>query len=170
MSAKILTRAIRRRMNTAVVWAMVPLAAISGQSVAGCMSADGQLDPNCRCWINELHTGAGCHCHCSCCGTPNCCCKNKSHTSNSLASHPSRPGGEGITSNGHCHPFAIFLGVKAVRGSQQSSLDRASLNALNPLVADVGARLDSTCGRPIPELATGPPPDNLVVELHRWII
>jgi hypothetical protein len=180
MASKILNRSIRRHLHAAVIWAMAPLAAVSGQSVLGCMSANGQFDLNCRCWAvqpNASQPGSTdqaaavtCHCHCGCCGTAHCCCKNKSHASNSLASHTNRTSGEGIQTTGHCRPVAMFLAVAAVNGSHDAGVEHLALNALMSSTADISVRANNTGGERIAELATGPPPDNLVVALHRWVI
>ena len=180
MAAKFFKRSVRHRLHAAVIWAMAPLAAVSGQSVLGCMSANGQFDPNCRCWAvptnasqpgsSDQAASATCHCHCGCCGTSHCCCKNKSHASNSVACHTSRTSGEGIQTTGHCRPVAFFLAVTAVNGSHDAGVGYPAINALMPSTADICVSANNTGGERIAELATGPPPDNLVVALHRWVI
>ena len=170
MFAKRLIRSVHSRLNAAVIWAMVPVAALSGQSVSGCLSANGQFDPNCHCWAKTSQAVGSCHCHCACCGTAYCCCKNKSSACNAMAKHTSRPGGESVQSSGHCRPYAMFLAITAVHGSQHVAVERPTVNALAPLTTDVGICVSYSSGQPITEVATGLPPDNLVVELHRWVI
>jgi hypothetical protein len=180
MSAKTLIRSIRDHFQTVVIWAMVPLAAVSGQSISGCLSADGKFDPNCQCWSGpatsasqsaESNQTAVVHpCHCSCCGTANCCCKQKSHAGNSQACHSNRSSGKDVQTNGHCRPFAVFAAVTAVNSAQQTSVEREPLNLLAPVNIDALVGINCSASERIVESGTGPPPDNLMVTLHRWVI
>jgi hypothetical protein len=168
MSASIISRVIRSRLHTAVIWAMVPLAAVSGQSVLGCMAADGKFDPNCQCWAGPATNATSCPCHCACCGTAKCCCKSKTHACNSLADQNRPTNNKGLRDSNHFRPVAMYLAVTAVHALQQLSVDCGSDSL--PCVIDACAVVNCSGMERIAELATGPPPDNFVIALHRWVI
>ena len=95
---------------------------------------------------------------------------SKSHKCDSLAKHTKYPSGEGVQPSGGCRPFVVFVAATAVQVSHQVSLDGGSLIAAVAAPMDVGVVLNCSSHRLTSELTTGPPPDNLVVDLHRWVI
>lgn len=162
MIGKSVYRSIRQRFKSAVIWVMVPMAAISGRSVSGCLSPSGHFDPNCQC----LTGGAAvCHCHCSKCGGgANCCCKSKA-----LAGQPAS--GSGVQ-NERCRTVGIYAVTTAINASKvlTSSADSHQSADSAVLTTDQPCSLAKTSGQHVAELNTGPPPDNLVVTLRHWII
>src|SRR5204863_808423 len=96
-----------------VIWAMVPMAAISGRAVSGCVSPTGHFEPNCQCWNNSSQSAAGtvCRCHCAKCGGAMCCCRNKTLAGGDRAKH-------GGVQDGRCHAggtYGLALAVNAVK-------------------------------------------------------
>ena len=168
MARKSLFRPVRTRFSSAVIWTMVPLAAISGRSVSGCLSPTGHFDPNCECWTGSSSGQASatvCRCHCSKCGGASCCCKSKAP-----AGGGDQAKGSGIQ-DGRCHAVSLYGLISAVTASKTAQL------SANPLSADLAVvptaqlcsitTISSQC---VGDLNTGPPPDNLIVQLHHWII
>src|SRR5262245_19802567 len=106
MTGKSLFRSLRRRCDTVIVWAMVPVALLSGQSVAGCVSPSGRFAPDCHCAAMQeteagscttasAATGHGACCHGNC-----CCCQGKSGCCQKAAKSESRPKGDGFQNGG----------------------------------------------------------------------
>jgi hypothetical protein len=74
-----------------------------------------------------------------------------------------------VQSNNHCRPITAFLTTPAVNASTQiQDVHPASDFALVSI--DLPSTLSQTTVEQIAELNTGPPPDNLVVVLHHWVI
>jgi len=180
MPAKILNRSIRSRLNAAVIWAMVPLAMISGKTVSGCMSPTGHFEPGCHCEAmqetggseahsNQTSISATCRCHCPCCHGNCCCGKGKVSCCTSLARNARKSNGDGLQSNDHCRPFAMYTVTPAVNASMPLGNMQQSAN-LAIVSLDLPSSLTSTTINHIDELSTGPPPDNLVVALRRFLI
>jgi hypothetical protein len=73
-----------------------------------------------------------------------------------------------VQSGEHCRPFSIYAVTQVVNTSAQNAdvhqLAAVSVVSLNWLPA-----ISATAPHPT-ELNTGPPPDNLVVSLHRFLI
>lgn len=171
-TTKTLKRIVRRRFQAAVIWAMVPLAAVSGQSVSGCMSAKGQFDPNCRCWAaSSTSDSTAVHqCHCKCCGTDHCCCKNKTNACAAMAKHTTthcQPAG--VRTGARCRPVTAYFTVTAVNGAHQTTLDHTAVSVV-VATFDVPTNYADMSTRFVVQLNTGPPADNLTVALHRWVI
>jgi len=94
-----LIRSFRGRFRAAVLWAMVPLAAVGGRPVIGCVCADGSYKTACP-MLREALEHRGCACRetacCSHCGTEESttsCCATESDTAerslvNSKCCHP----------------------------------------------------------------------------------
>jgi hypothetical protein len=173
MIGKTLIRLIRRRSSALMIWAMMPLAIINGQSVSGCMSPTGHFEPSCHCEAMQpaaQNASTTCPCHCPCCQGKNCCCcKGKDGCCKSLARNESRPNSDGIQSSGHCTPFSMYVTMTAVRPSAQSS-DLLQAAAVLPVAWKIDLSPVPTVAAYVAELNTGPPPNNLVVTLHHWTI
>jgi hypothetical protein len=173
MASKPLNRLIRNRLHRAVIWAMVPLAAVGGRSLSGCMSPTGQVALNCRC-SESMGSGkvaadsAACQCHCSCCQGKTCCCKQgaKSCCASATKDNPSRH--DGLQGEGHCRQVRVFAATSAVKAEfQKASTQDVSLL---PVVVDAAAVESRANHLQVAQFDTGPPPDSLVVTLHRWLI
>ena len=172
MFTKTLKRIVRRRFQAAVIWAMVPLAAFSGQSVSGCLSAKGQFDPNCRCWAaaaDSAASNASHPCHCACCGTSHCCCKNKSLACHKTAAHTQSSDNTGVNDSSRCRPVTAYFTTTAVNGLHRTVLVHPSVGCFDQTVG-MPAIAVGTDVKYVSQLNTGPPPDNLTVALHRWVI
>ena len=161
-----------RRIQAAILWAMVPVAALGGQSVVGCISPDGHFDPTCQCWANqessESDAQASADALCTCCGTSHCCCKNKSSTNSNATQQARTTYGPGWHVSG-CRPLTAYFTVTAVNRSHRTVLVHSSIACIDqtfdvPAIAlGIGAKYTS-------QLNTGPPVGNLTVALHRWVI
>ena len=172
MAGKLFIRAIRSRFQAAVIWAMVPVAMISGRTISGCVSPSGHFELNCHCSASMGDSAAPsgpCHCHCPCCqGKDCCCCKSKSSCCCSMASNARRTNGNGFQSS-HCQQVSAFATTPVVNVSTQiQDLDQSA--DLTLISSDVPSALARTTLEQIAELNTGPPPNNLVVALHRFLI
>jgi hypothetical protein len=169
MIGKLVTRAIRHRWKAAVIWAMVPLAILNAHSVAGCLSSTGHFEPGCRCWESSPDALTGC-CHCPCCaGKTVCCCKLKPCGTHSLTGTSQRTPANGWQSEGHCTPMALYAVTPAIKSSIQVSDHSASID-LTVAIIDLPLSYAQTTVEHIAPLDSGPPPNNLVVELHRFLI
>jgi hypothetical protein len=172
MLANLISRRIRRRIQAIILWMMVPVAAINGQSVMGCISPNGHFDPTCQCWAGQESSGtqatAPTH-HCACCGTSHCCCKNKSSTNSTAAQQTRASDGPGLHVHSRCRPFTAYFTVTAVNGLHRTVLVHSSVGCLDQTV-DMPAIAVGAGVKYVSQLNTGPPPDNLTVALHRWVI
>ena len=165
MARKSLLRSMRSRWSAAAIWAMVPLAAISGRSVAGCLSPSGHFEQNCQCWASPEAGSTVCRCHCSKCAAVGvtCCCRNKG-----LAAHNDRAKNSGVQS-GHCRAVGLYgvalaVSVSKVTHDNHQPADLAVVPTAEPCsIATIPNQF-------VAELNTGPPPNNLIVQLHHWII
>jgi hypothetical protein len=190
MIGKSLFRSIRHRCHAAIVWAMVPVALLSGRTVSGCIGPTGRFEPDCHCAAmqeagknasdtNEAGDGATCHlacCHGKCCckGNGGCCQTTHGFVTAKSSSQPkdnnlSNGGHCNLSSDGHCRPFSYFAAVTVTSLSGQS-LDLQQPVDVLPVVLHAPLTNAFTAPATAVELDTGPPPDNLVVALHRWLI
>jgi len=166
MIDKAFYRTIRQSFKSAVIWAMVPMAAISGRSVSGCLSPSGQFDPNCRCAAIAGQAGSSastCHCHCSCCAGKTCCCKSKSLAGGTK--------GGGLHDGSRCREigfYAVATAVSAAKAANSCSDNQSTQPAA--LSADMPCSLAKIRGEYVAELNTGPPPERLIVALQHWVI
>jgi hypothetical protein len=177
MAGEFLSRAVRRRFHAAMIWAMVPVAMMNVRSVSGCLSPTGHFEPGCHCAaMQEPGTNASqgtsttnCCCHCACClGKTCCCCKGKSCCSMSVAKNARQPAGNGVENGTHCRPFSMYVVAPAVKASLSAGMDHSV--AIVPISFDPLTIVVTTAVAHPAELNTGPPPDNLVVALHRFLI
>src|SRR5262245_13752650 len=161
MARKSLFRQVRSRFSSTVIWAMVPLATISGRCVSGCLSPTGHFDPACQC---STGGSAVCHCRCSKCGDGvSCCCKSKS-----LAGQ--RASSSGVQ-NERCRTVGFYGLTLAVNASKVSHLaGDQQLADLGVLPTAEPCSIATPSNRFVAELNTGPPPDNLIVQLHHWTV
>jgi hypothetical protein len=161
----------RRVIHTAVLWAMIPLAVLNGRMVTGCISPDGQFNPNCNCCTvrsaatKSLEQGAKQSCRC--CATSHCshssCCKGKSVAHSKL---PTKHG-NGFNSSS-CQSVAQYLIIPTII---QNVVDHDDLvyMALDVVTADFTPFLAGIPQRE-PGIDATPPPDNLVISLQRFLI
>jgi hypothetical protein len=175
MTGKRLYRSLRRRCDELIVWAMIPVALLSGRSVSGCMSATGRFEPDCHCASMQQMDGSACSTHqssetkshCSCCHGK-CCGKVHAGCCKTVAKTNSQPNGDGLN-GGHCRPFSLFVGV-TVTSTSGHSLDFQQTAEMLPVALDGTFPNFFAVSTEAVELDTGPPPENLVVALHRWLI
>jgi len=155
---------IRQRFKSAVIWVMVPMAAISGRSVSGCLSPSGHFELNCKC--AAIGGQAACHCHCSCCTGNTCCCKSKALAAKDTTKH------SGLQDSSHCRAIGLYALTTAVSASKSSTSagDAHQPAQLAASAADVPCSLAKIRGEHVAELNTGPPPENLIVALRHWVI
>jgi hypothetical protein len=62
----------------------------------------------------------------------------------------------------------MYLTATAINGSQHG-VNLLSVAVL-PSIVNITANIDYVGQEQVHEVVTGPPPDNLVVVLHRWVI
>jgi hypothetical protein len=156
---------------------MVPMALINGRIVSGCMSPSGHFEAGCHCQDMQDANGSGqkkaistSQCHCPCCqGSTCCCCKGKGNCCNSVAKTAGPTHGNGIQSGDHCRPFSMYTLTPAVNTSAPTG-DVHQLAELSLVFVDLPFFATSATVAHGIELDTGPPPDNLVVALHRFLI
>ena len=97
-----------------------------------------------------------------------CCCKTKPQVAKA-SSQSCHKSGNGIENDGGCKAVAYFgvvpaISAVAVDASASDSVFAAMLNAGAATIAAANHAFVTA------ELNTGPPPDSLVVVLHRWVI
>jgi hypothetical protein len=177
MTGKLLSRTVCRRCRVTLVWAMMPAAMLTGRSVSGCISPTGHFEPGCHCQAMQASAtstppgkGITCQCHCPCCqGKTCCCCNGQSTCCKSVAKDARRSEGNGLQSGDRCRPYSIYVVTPAVSTSAPSgNVDHSTAIAIVALVVP-SSLVATTIARPT-ELNTGPPPGNLVVSLHRFLI
>ncbi len=175
MTGKFLLRSIRRRRDAAIVWAMMPVALLSGRSVSGCLSPTGRFEPDCHCaaMLETAVSTSPAHeastCHRACCHGKCCCCKGMAGCSEGVAAKESPSKHDGFQNGAHCRPVSLFVAVTVTNAGGQS-WDLHQLATTLPVAQSdwLPTVQDASVGAF--ELDTGPPPENLVVDLHRWLI
>jgi hypothetical protein len=176
MTGKRLYRSLRRRCDVFIVWAMVPVALLSGRTVSGCMSPTGRFEPDCHCAAMQEADGSSsttCEaspCHCACCHGKCCCCgKGNAGCCKTVANKSNQQNSDGLHDGGHCRPFSLFVGVTVTNANGQTS-DFHQAAEMLPLAIAGSLPNPFVVSSKTVELDTGPPPNNLVVALHRWLI
>lgn len=170
MTSSRLIRFGRNRCRTLIVWAMMPVALLNGRTVLGC-GCTGQFMAECPCSCCS-HIGADIRRGPSGCS---CCSHNASGLSESCCKH--------IAQGSANSKSTIETGLRS-RPCTTAALDMAEPATIPRLTGDDGiqsAALDlsafeiaivpheATWGRTT-QLKTAPPPDNLLITLHRLII
>ena len=166
MARKRFIRSTRHGWKAAVIWAMVPLAALNVRSVSACLSPSGRLDPNCQCWNHSAPKNT---CHCSCCGSANCCCKHRVSTCHLVSDRDGRSTPDGIKSQRNCTPVGAYLVIPATNTSDHL-VDSQQLADAGWIATDFSVVPATSASGNLVALDTGPPPDNLQVVLHRWLV
>jgi hypothetical protein len=166
------TRFVRRHYRAAVVWAAIPLAVFNGRTVVGC-GCFGHFEPVCHCGCCGGQHGKS---RCSCCtrhgfshGSCYCCNHSDAASRCDTADSSSHPGA-GQSLQGHrCKSFVLHEVTPVTVAPYVAAGDlHESIFAL----ADFGLPLvfsQSRVGKVV-DFDTGPPPDDLVVILHRLVI
>ena len=178
-----LNRTIRRRSRAVVMWAMVPLALLSGRPVSGCICADGHYEPFCgggpRLASDAASqqtagdaTGRGCSCcdksraddrNRSCCNAKTDCCRRSS------SAHRADSSDARVAGKSCCTPVLRTDLVTIAASSWQLS-DEQQLSVLcTAALALPSTGIATGAGQPVGS-DTGPPPDDLVVTLRRLLI
>lgn len=178
-TAKALTRFVRRRLRPAVVWAMVPLAALMASPVSGCICADGHYEQFCRAYVGRTAEGGANHgprgtgCASSCCQADegSACCLERGRLADSH--NQSVVNGSvcerSVCGSGCCTPVVQAQLIAPVATAPQLGDD---LDVPAPFAAPVEpARAYSLIASgQFVEDDTGPPPGDIVVTLRRLII
>lgn len=172
MIGKWLNRAVCRHHQVMVTMAMVPLVILNALPVsAGCICADGHLEPVCH--AARCFAGKG-DCGCPCCarrgnlGRTNCCKKTADCRSHLVDDQLPEDGRHSVRGNGCCTPIVhhavpIVITLPQVVDSDQM---RAVLWARIDVPHSVAP---ATILHRI-EFDTGPPPEDFVVTLQRFVI
>lgn len=165
----------RGRLRAILMWAMIPLAVVNTRSAFGCIGPDGQFNPNCRCCLagggERVASAKKSCCGCACCahraGGSSCCCKGKLAKNESKQSDRSGPGAK---SNG-CRLFVQIAVISAiVNHGQTAQADDHLSQAICTVAIDSLSPIFGLHTNRRVEMDTGPPPDNLVVILQRFVI
>ena len=172
MVGKLIHRAVTRHCRSAVIWAMLPLAVMNGRSIAGCISPTGEFSPGCHCWSTQNDSASGannvCRCHCSCCQGKACCCKVGASCCSTAATNGRRSSGNGYRSGERCRPVTAYVVSQGVKASI-SFVDAHQAIDLTAALIDVPTSAPSPAHNLVGP-NTGPPPDNLVIVLQRFLI
>jgi hypothetical protein len=172
-----LTRILRRRIRVAAVWAAVPLVVFNGRTINGC-GCSGHFEAVCHCaCCSDVHDSSEqlAKTCCSCCGSHAagdskcCCCRGKPTKHCDKAADTAGSANGRALERHQCKRIALYnvLPVTAV-----PSFDAGGLHSSLFVLADVTVpvlRYGSHVGTTV-DFDTGPPPDDLVVTLHRLII
>lgn len=175
-----LKRAVRKRLATATVWVILPLALWNGRAMGGCICADGHYEPFCQGVLSsgvQDHVSAqtGC-CGCPCCAisatrggnaehwktSHGCCRQLNSHEVNNHA-------GQSIGTQGCCRAVAQAPATPTILKSQRADSFGQSLTLIVAVLDSTSLFRTTSVTRRI-AAGTGPPPMDLVVTLRRLVI
>jgi hypothetical protein len=178
MIGKSLIRSIKRPFATGLVWAMIPLAAVSGMPVTRCdcevcrcganCAFDSQCSGNCSAAAETTPKGACCSCccgHCSCAPGHCCCCSAKKAAEPTKVCH--NAAGEGFSGPSANGCRVSTTATPVVRTATVVVSDQLSLAIDNLATTEPTHSLGLSEMRS--PLDTGPPPD-IVVTLCRLVI
>jgi hypothetical protein len=178
MVGKSLIRSIKRPFATGVVWAMIPLAAVSGMPVTRCAcelcrcgancAIGSQCSGNCSSAAESPAKRACCSCccgHCSCAPGHCCCCSARKAAESSKVCHKAT--GEGFSGPSANGCRVSVTATPVVRVTTVIVSDHLPL-AVDIVATAEPAQLLASADLRSP-LNTGPPPD-IVVTLCRLVI
>lgn len=179
MTAKALTRFVRRRLRPVVVWAMVPLAALMASPVSGCICADGHYEQFCRAYVGRVAEGGANHgpratgCGSSCCQARegSACCPQRGRlpdSHNQSVVHGSVCE-RSVCGSGCCTPVVQGQLIAPVATPPQLGDDLHVPAPFSALVERAQPCSSLAAGQFV-EDDTGPPPADIVVTLRRLII
>lgn len=160
-----LIRRVRRHSRAIVVWAAMPLALFNGRTIVGC-GCFGHFESvcNCGCCSGQL-SKAGC----SCCDG-RCCCNQSASAGRGKAT-------ENISCHASCHSLQShrcrsFILHEATPVTIAPHVDGVDLQeSLFILAISLLPRASSQShSGQVADFDTGPPPNDLVVTLHRLVI
>jgi hypothetical protein len=174
-----LTRFIRRHYRAALVWAVMPLAVLTGRTVVGC-GCFGHFESACHCGCcSDKHDGAkqgesACSCctghgftHSTCC----CCNKAKAKSPSNITdckSHDSCPASDLVWQGHRCTSIVVH---DVIPVTVAPSADVADLHSSIFVLPDyiLSPSSSQSFGQAV-DFDTGPPPADLVVTLRRLVI
>jgi hypothetical protein len=162
------------RCRTILVWALVPISVVNGQTIVGC-GCTGHYQAACQCAACEPAARAD-HSVSQACdskaGGPKahaCCChKDSADSSNASSDSPSRS----LASPARNHPCAriiLHTGGSILAVSPQLG-DLDSLSGVVPAALDTLRQAEPAGIRFVVLIDGGPPPRDIVVTLHRLVI
>lgn len=175
MSSIHLTRIVRRRFRSAIVWATIPLVVFNGRTIVGC-GCFGHFESTCHCGCcsddKERHGKSNSTCctgdsfHSAPC--PRC----KHDEANRCCNHAdskTRPADSLTWKGHHCTSIAFYLVAPA---TVLPTFDASDLDVAAFLPADSRLPLivDQSQIAHVVDFDTGPPPGDLVISLHRLVI
>lgn len=173
-----LTRFVRRHCRVAVVWASIPLAVLNGRTVVGC-GCTGHFESACHCeCCSEMQDGCKQQ-HgkfaCPCCSShssssSDCCCCNRSEATHHFitTSSDSQAATGQVRQSQRCTSMVLH---EVIPVAVSPSVNAGELHAPNVVLADFS--LPFSFGQSVAQAVdfdTGPPPNDLVVTLHRLVI
>lgn len=176
-----LIRLVQSRFRTTVVWAMMPLAFLTGQPVSGCICADGHYEPLCRAELcpgktgAERQTTADACCGCSCCAkhsgqrNSDCCKRATGCYGRSANPHQGGTEGMGVTDNSCCTPVVRAQAIPTIVNLTRV-VDDHHVPALCSVTLELPCPIHGSSAARRLERDTGSPPSDLVIILRRLVI
>ena len=172
----ILSHSALARVRTLLVWAMVPLSVVNGQTIVGC-GCTGHFEAICHCGSCDSLDSAvqpatnqtcgstlshGAHSHSCCChGEPTSSCRTGR---SSLVSSE----GNGFRGH-HCTKIVLDPGETVVSVSPHVG-DQLNYSTFLLPSLDLLVNYDIVAREHVFSFDSGPPPSDVVVTLHRLII
>ena len=170
-----LFRRMRRHLRSALVWAAIPLVVFNGRTVVGC-GCFGHFESVCHCSCCSQRKDASTHSGktaCSCClnhgkaGNVSCCTSKETLECCKLAAkNCQHSNSHGVKGHG-CTSIVMHVVVPAVVATSDVNDLHASTDVLAQ--ASFSFLTESPDGRFV-DFDTGPPPNDIVISLHRLII
>ena len=168
-----------RHYRAALIWAAIPLTLFNGRTLVGC-GCTGHFEAVCRCNccidLPEGGDGQSGNAGCPCCAIPHsslskCPCCNHSklaHTRDKTDDDGCPVNGQGLQKH-RCRPMVLH---QVTPGTVVSVLDASQLLIAITVLADFSQSLPLS---PLHverfvDIDIGPPPNDLVVSLHRLVI
>lgn len=173
-----LTRFLRRHCRAAAIWAAIPLAVFNGRTLVGC-GCFGHFESACHCGCCSATGNEGIQsekCDRPCCAShgfsdSDCCCCNRSQSSHhcTATNCDSRPSSGQALQVHHCKSIVLHDVVPVIVAPSSNAGD---LHEANFGLADFGMPRSNTQFHIVQviDFDTGPPPNDLVVTLHRLVI
>jgi len=181
MFASGLARFVRRHSRSALVWAAIPLVVFNGRTLVGC-GCTGHFESvcHCNCCSNEDNAGNRRHAQSArpCCAghafkADQCsCCNHREATHRCTMAEQERDSSStnGAALKGPCCISIVLHDV--IPATVASSMDASELQPSIFVLADFNLPTSDSQSHVVQvvDFDTGPPPNDLVVTLHRLVI
>jgi hypothetical protein len=175
MASNYLSNLARAHFQTAIVWLLMPLSIINGQTIAGC-GCTGHFEAACHCSSCDSY-GSGGKPEAQACNLARvddgsqrlCCCRSHSTAPTQRSSQSPDEGETNGFRSHQCTQLILHIGepVPTVSLQFNSELDLASVHAALISRLDI---IDVAAHQRVFVIGSEPPPCDFVVTLHRLII